>query len=140
MFNLFLGRDPVHDAVDRKAAKAVGALGLLKQIWGMCQIPTFALIIIQVALKMGAPHVLYTLVAAVHLPRAIVAGSTHIHWYLIILHTQGIVGSVPWTALVFLTLYLQLLGMTDFAASVLMAVFLGATGKPPDASGTCGRL
>ena len=42
---------------------------------------------------------------------------------------QGIVGSVPWTALVFLTLYLQLLGMTDFAASVLMAVFLGSTGR-----------
>ena len=40
---------------------------------------------------------------------------------------QGIVGSVPWTALVFLTLYLQLLGMSDFAASMLMAVFLGST-------------
>ena len=41
---------------------------------------------------------------------------------------QGIVGSIPWTALVFFTLYLQLLGMTDLAASVLMALFLGATG------------
>ncbi len=41
---------------------------------------------------------------------------------------QGIVGSIPWTALVFFTLYLQLLGMTDAAASVLMALFLGSTG------------
>ena len=41
---------------------------------------------------------------------------------------QGIVGSIPWTALVFFTLYLQLLGMTDVAASVLMALFLGSTG------------
>lgn len=44
---------------------------------------------------------------------------------------QGIVGSIPWTALVFFTLYLQLLGMTDFAASVLMALFLGSTGAMP---------
>jgi hypothetical protein len=43
---------------------------------------------------------------------------------------QGIVGSIPWTALVFFTLYLQLLGMSDFAASVLMALFLGSTGQP----------
>ena len=43
---------------------------------------------------------------------------------------QGIVGSIPWTALVFFTLYLQLLGMSDFAASVLMALFLGSTGAP----------
>ena len=43
---------------------------------------------------------------------------------------QGIVGSIPWTALVFFTLYLQLLGMSDFAASVLMALFLGSTGGP----------
>lgn len=37
-------------------------------------------------------------------------------------------GSIPWTALVFFTLYLQLLGMSDFAASVLMSTFLGSTG------------
>ncbi len=42
---------------------------------------------------------------------------------------QGIVGSIPWTALVFFTLYLQLLGMSDFAASVLMSLFLGSTGQ-----------
>ena len=29
--------------------------------------------------------------------------------------------------MVFFTLYLQLLGMSDFAASLLMAVFLGGT-------------
>ena len=40
---------------------------------------------------------------------------------------QGIVGSTPWNAMVFFTLYLQLLGMSDFAASLLMAVFLGGT-------------
>lgn len=38
---------------------------------------------------------------------------------------QGILGSVPWTALVFLTLYLQLNGMSDFHAGALMALFLG---------------
>ena len=36
-------------------------------------------------------------------------------------------GSTPWNALVFLTLYLQLLGMSDAASSGLMAVFLGGT-------------
>lgn len=40
---------------------------------------------------------------------------------------QGIVGSTPWNGMVFLTLYLQLLGMTDFQASALYALFLGGT-------------
>ena len=50
---------------------------------------------------------------------------------------QGIVGSIPWTALVFFTLYLQLLGMSDFAASVLMALFLGSTGALQGQRGLC---
>ena len=39
---------------------------------------------------------------------------------------QGIVGTTPWSALVFLTLYFQLIGLSDFSASLLMAVFLAA--------------
>jgi MFS family permease len=39
---------------------------------------------------------------------------------------QGCVGSAPWSALVFLTLYFQLLGFSDLAASLLMAAFLAA--------------
>ena len=51
--------------------------------------------------------------------------------------SQGILGSIPWTALVFLTLYLQLIGMSDLHAGALMALFLGGTalgsllGAPP---------
>ena len=41
---------------------------------------------------------------------------------------QGIVGSIPWTALVFLTLYLQLVGMSDLHAGMLMSMSLGAYG------------
>ena len=37
---------------------------------------------------------------------------------------QGIVGSVPYSSLVFLTLYLQLLGMSDSASSVIVALYL----------------
>lgn len=37
---------------------------------------------------------------------------------------QGIVGSIPYASLVFLTLYLQLLGMSDAAASALVALYL----------------
>jgi hypothetical protein len=33
-------------------------------------------------------------------------------------------GSIPWSALVFLTLYFQLLGMSDAQASSLVAIFL----------------
>lgn len=40
---------------------------------------------------------------------------------------QGIVGSIPWSGMVFLTLYFQLLGMSDFAASLQMALLLGST-------------
>eukprot|EP00198_Chlamydomonas_reinhardtii_P001999 XP_001691335.1 predicted protein [Chlamydomonas reinhardtii] len=42
--------------------------------------------------------------------------------FLIII-LQGIVGSTPWNALVFLTLYFQLLGFSDAAASALVALF-----------------
>ena len=40
---------------------------------------------------------------------------------------QGIMGTIPWNALVFLTLSMQLMGMSDFDASMLMSLFLGAT-------------
>jgi len=36
--------------------------------------------------------------------------------------TQGIVGTMPWIALGWLTLYLQLLGFSDLAAAVLNAL------------------
>ena len=35
-------------------------------------------------------------------------------------------GSIPWKALLFLTLYLQLTGMSDLSASMLVALFYGA--------------
>ena len=37
---------------------------------------------------------------------------------------QGVVGSVPYASLVFLTLYLQLLGMSDSSASVIVGLYL----------------
>ena len=37
---------------------------------------------------------------------------------------QGIVGNIPWNAMVFFTLYFQLLGMSDFDASLLMVCAL----------------
>lgn len=46
---------------------------------------------------------------------------------LLIGMVQGILGTIPWTAIVFLTLYLQLIGMSDFAASALMSLFLTGT-------------
>ena len=39
---------------------------------------------------------------------------------------QGIVGTMPWNATAFLTLWLQLLGFSDWHASVLSAAFYGA--------------
>ena len=36
-------------------------------------------------------------------------------------------GSTPWNAIVFLTLYLQTFGMSDSAASILVSLFLGST-------------
>lgn len=36
-------------------------------------------------------------------------------------------GSTPWNALVFLTLYMQTFGMSDGAASILVSVFLGGS-------------
>lgn len=40
---------------------------------------------------------------------------------------QGVAGSIPFQALVFFTLYFQLLGFSNFAASALMSGFLFAT-------------
>ena len=36
---------------------------------------------------------------------------------------QGIVGSLPWQAMLFFTLWLQILGFSSFTASVLIAIF-----------------
>ncbi|KAI3430502.1 hypothetical protein D9Q98_005097 [Chlorella vulgaris] len=41
---------------------------------------------------------------------------------------QGIVGSVPYASLIFLTLYFQLMGMTNFDASLLVALYLAGGG------------
>lgn len=45
----------------------------------------------------------------------------------VIIVLQGIVGTFPWNALVFMTHYLQLLGMSNAQASVIMSTFLGAS-------------
>lgn len=52
---------------------------------------------------------------------------------------QGIAGSVPWSALAFLTLYFQLLGMSNGQASSLVALFLlgGLTSNGRLGAGTC---
>ena len=39
---------------------------------------------------------------------------------------QGVMGSIPWNALLFFTLYLQLIGMSDFDASMVVSLFYGA--------------
>jgi hypothetical protein len=39
---------------------------------------------------------------------------------------QGIVGNIPMTALGFATLYLQLLGISDFWASMMVSLGMGA--------------
>ena len=44
-------------------------------------------------------------------------------------------GTTPWSALVFLTLYFQLLGMSDAAASLLMAAFLASNAAGEDTEG-----
>jgi hypothetical protein len=44
-----------------------------------------------------------------------------------IIVAQGIVGTMPWNAIAFFTLWLQLLGFSDWHASVLTAAFYGAT-------------
>ena len=36
---------------------------------------------------------------------------------------QGVVGTMPWVAMGFMTLYLQLLGFTDMHAALLVALF-----------------
>ncbi|PSC76554.1 MFS general substrate transporter [Micractinium conductrix] len=45
----------------------------------------------------------------------------------VVVVTQGVVGSTPWNALVFITLYLQLLGFSDFHSSLVAALFLFGT-------------
>ena len=57
-----------------------------------------------------------------------------------ILLLQGIVGSTPWNAMVFFTLWLQLLGFTDYSASVLMALFAGGCAIGSALGGYLGEL
>jgi hypothetical protein len=51
---------------------------------------------------------------------------------------QGIVGSMPWNALVFNTLYLQLLGFSDFQSSLVAALFLAGSAFGAQAGHTAG--
>eukprot|EP00887_Chlorella_sp_A99_P006616 scaffold3.g6616.t1 len=51
---------------------------------------------------------------------------------------QGVFGSIPWAAFVFLTLYFQLLGMSDAAASLLVALFLAGTAAGSLVGGAAG--
>lgn len=66
---------------------------------------------------------------AVATPRAMLADISSVLAVpsFVIVVTQGIVGSTPWNALVFNTLYLQLLGFSDFQSSLVAALFLGGT-------------
>ncbi|KAL6782703.1 hypothetical protein ACKKBG_A07800 [Auxenochlorella protothecoides x Auxenochlorella symbiontica] len=54
--------------------------------------------------------------------------------------TQGIVGSVPYASLIFLTLYLQLAGMSDAHASLLVAAYLAGGGVGGLIGGAVGDL
>lgn len=58
----------------------------------------------------------------------------------VIVVAQGIVGSTPWNALVFTTLYMQLMGMTDFQASLIAALFLTGTAIGGQAGGWLGDV
>lgn len=53
---------------------------------------------------------------------------------------QGVVGSTPWNAMVFFTLWLQLLGFTDYSASLLMAIFAGGCALGSALGGFLGEL
>lgn len=50
------------------------------------------------------------------------------------------VGSTPWNALVFMTLYFQLSGMSDWQASCLVAVFAGSNSLGCLVGGVLGDL
>lgn len=52
---------------------------------------------------------------------------------------QGIVGTTPWNAMVFFTLWLQLLGFSDFTSSALMAIFAFGCAVGAFAGGLVGR-
>ena len=127
------------DSPAKKSTKVVTMQKLMEQIWKMMSIPTFALIIVQVThykCPMMPPcmhKVPLCTRQAQSMIHHIAPDNSQLQWCLqspenLLNVAQGIVGSIPWTALVFFTLYLQLLGMTDFAASVLMSLFLGSTG------------
>jgi hypothetical protein len=60
---------------------------------------------------------------------ALLSMTTHL-----LVPVQGVIGSLPWNALVFNTYYLQLLGFSDFQSSLVAALFLGGTGFGAQAS------
>lgn len=53
---------------------------------------------------------------------------------------QGFVGGMPWNAIGFATMYLQLLGFTDVAAASLTALFWGGTALGNILGGLVGDL
>ena len=90
--------------------------GLLAEVGQVCRIRTFQIIVAQVSPLSLQP-------AGCRLPLS----STGRPCLGCVALLQGICGSIPWVALVFLTLYLQLIGMSDANASGLVATFLLCT-------------
>lgn len=122
---LLLAVDPRYTRDERyrvqsseEAEPGAGWRTTLQEIGRIVTIPTFLVIILQARERSPPRRVLPMLeVGCIDGETVNLLTGTHL---------QGIVGSVPGQALVFLTLYFQLLGMSDFAASLLLAVFLAA--------------
>ena len=58
----------------------------------------------------------------------------------ILIVVQGVVGSAPWNALVWNTLYLQLLGFSDFHSSLIASLFLLGTAAGALIGGVAGDI
>ena len=105
----------------------------LREVGCVVQVPSFLIIVLQASVRCRvgcsmSPQLPqgHTLLLH-HSPAAHPLPCVHLPPSLLLTNhasQQGIVGTTPWVALVFLTLYFQLLGMSDLTASLLMATFL----------------
>jgi hypothetical protein len=150
--NLVFSRDP--RSFDRALPSGAGQKGLggwaaakaaLLDVRSVLVVPTFAIIITQVSracLSIG-PRGLDASKPCMHARSFHCILATRFGQRfkrLLCMHAQGIIGNIPGQAMAFLTLYLQLLGMSNLQASLLVSLMMGAHALGGQLGGWLGDL
>jgi len=108
---------------------AACARDMVRSLWDVVRIRTFLVIVLQVSAALptpsrGRPPALLPCSSGAARPACSAHGQGRRRARRA---AQGIVGGMPWIAMGYITMWLQLLGFSDWLAGLLTALFWGGT-------------